>query len=78
MTQTVVRHASGDEARAATLAGQVPGSAVEPDDSLTAGTVQLVLGGDFNGVGVAVTPRPAPDEVTGEDTRTAEDTSCIR
>jgi LCP family protein required for cell wall assembly len=75
--QTVVRHAAGDEARAATVAAQVPGSAVELDDTLTAGTVQLVLGEDFNGVGVATTAQPAPDQVAGEDLRTAQDTSCI-
>ncbi len=77
VTQTVVRHAAGDEALAATLAGQVPGAVVELDDALPAGTVQLVLGSDYNGVGVPTTAQPAPDEVVGEDLRTAQDTSCI-
>ncbi len=75
--QTVVRHASGDEALAATLVGQVPGAITEVDDALTSGTVQLVLGEDFNGVGVPTTAQPAPDEVVGEDVRTAQDTTCI-
>ncbi|RBY89842.1 LCP family protein [Blastococcus sp. TF02A-26] len=76
-TQTVIRHVTGDEALAATLAGQVPGAVVEVDDTLTSGTVQLVLGSDFNGVGVATTAQPAPDEVVGEDLRTADDQTCI-
>jgi LCP family protein required for cell wall assembly len=76
-TQTVVRHAAGDEALAATVAAQVPGSIVELDDTLTSGTVQLVLGEDFNGVGVPTTAAPAPDEVVGEDLRTADDQTCI-
>ena len=50
---------------------------VEADETLTAGTVQLVLGADFNGVGVPTTAQPAPGEVAGEDLRTAQDTSCI-
>lgn len=76
-TQTVVRHAAGDEALAATLVGQIPGATVALDDTLTAGTVQLVLGSDFNGVGVATIAQPAPAEVVGEDLRTADDQSCI-
>jgi hypothetical protein len=39
--------------------------------------VQLVLGDDFNGVGVPTTVQPAPDEVVGENLRTAADESCI-
>ncbi|MGY1639422.1 LCP family protein [Geodermatophilus sp. SYSU D00742] len=75
--RTVVRHAAGDEAPAATLAGAVPGAVVEASDDATPGTVQLVLGSDFNGVGQAVDP-PAPTEpVEGEDARTAADTTCI-
>ncbi|MGY1743498.1 MULTISPECIES: LCP family protein [unclassified Blastococcus] len=75
--RTLVRYASGDEALAATVAAQVPGSVLEADDTLTSGTVQLVLGSDFNGVGVATTAQPAPGEVAGEDLRTAQDTTCI-
>jgi len=75
--RTVVRHAAGDEARAAAVAAQVPGSAVELDDTLTAGTVRLVLGKDFTGIGVAPSTQPAPDEVQGADLRNAQDTSCI-
>ncbi|RBY77834.1 LytR family transcriptional regulator [Geodermatophilus sp. TF02-6] len=79
--QTVVRHAAGDEALAATLAAAVPGAVVEASDDATSGTVQLVLGSDFNGVGQAVTP-PAPAAASsapaeGEDARTAADTTCI-
>ncbi|SEO70681.1 LCP family protein [Trujillonella endophytica] len=76
-TQTVVRHAAGDEALAATVAAAVPGVLVELDDTLTAGTVQLVLGEDFTGIGVPVTAATPADEVAGEDLRTAQDTTCI-
>ncbi|SEO70666.1 LCP family protein [Trujillonella endophytica] len=76
-TRTVVRHAAGDEALAATVAAVIPGVLVELDDTLTAGTVQLVLGEDFTGVGVPVPAQPAPGEVTGADQRNAADRSCI-
>ena len=75
--QTVVRHAAGDEAAAATLAAAVPGAVVEVGEDATSGTVQLVLGSDFNGVGQAVTPAAPTDPVEGEDARTAADTTCI-
>ncbi|MGK5113044.1 MULTISPECIES: LCP family protein [unclassified Geodermatophilus] len=75
--QTIVRYAAGDEALATTLAGAIPGAVAEASEDATSGTVQLVLGTDFNGVGQAVTP-PAPSEpVEGEDARTAADTTCI-
>jgi LCP family protein required for cell wall assembly len=76
---TTISSASGDEALAAAVAEQVPGAAVTVDDSLAAGTVQLVLGSDFTGVGAAVSAptadTPAGTYATSE--RTAEDTSCI-
>jgi LCP family protein required for cell wall assembly len=76
---TTIRHAPGDEAQAAVLAAQVPGAAVAADDSLPAGTVVLVLGSDFNGIGQAVTaPTTTPQPGTyAASERTAEDTSCI-
>ncbi|MGY1746353.1 LCP family protein [Blastococcus sp. SYSU D00695] len=77
LAQTTVRYATGDEAAAATVAAQMPGAVLQADDTATAGTVQLVLGEDFNGIGVATTAQPAPDEVTGEDVRTADDQTCI-
>ncbi|MGY1708220.1 LCP family protein [Geodermatophilus sp. SYSU D00758] len=77
---TEIRHAAGDEALARTLADRIPGATtVESEDPAT-GTVHLVLGSDFNGVGQAVTP-PAPaapsEPVEGEDAFTAADTDCI-
>ena len=74
---TTVRHHSGDDPAAALVAAQVPGAAVTVDDSVPAGTVQLVLGDDFTGIG-----QPAPQETTSEedsggDPRTATDTGCI-
>ncbi|MCO7218750.1 LCP family protein [Klenkia sp. PcliD-1-E] len=79
---TTITHRTGDEAAAATLAAQVPGAAVAVDDSLTAGTVELVLGTDFTGVGQPVTAAAPTTEpvVPGSyvnPERTAADTSCI-
>ncbi|MGY2067537.1 LCP family protein [Blastococcus sp. SYSU DS0619] len=74
---TEVRYAAGDEALATTVAAAIPGAVVEESDDAAGGTVQLVLGSDFNGVGQAVTP-PAPvEQVEGTDARTAADTTCI-
>jgi LCP family protein required for cell wall assembly len=75
--RTQVHYAAGDENLAATLAAAVPGAEIVADDGVTAGGVELVLGSDFNGVGQ---PLDAPVEtapVTGEDPRTAADTTCI-
>ncbi|MEU2351126.1 LCP family protein [Modestobacter sp. NPDC049651] len=77
---TTVRYHSGDEAAANAVAGQVPGAALAVDDSVAAGTVQLVIGADYNGIGKAVTPQaPVPDAGGGDQAtpRTAQDTSCI-
>jgi len=74
---TLVRYAAGDEALAATLAAAVPGAVVEENEDAISGTVQLVLGSDFNAVGQAVDPSAPAAEVEGEDARTAADTSCI-
>jgi LCP family protein required for cell wall assembly len=75
--RTVIRHAAGDEALATTLAAQVPGATTEVSEDASTGTVQLVLGSDFNGIGAATTP-PAPSgEVPAETPRTAADTTCI-
>jgi LCP family protein required for cell wall assembly len=75
--QTVIRFAAGDVALANTVAGAVPGAITEESEDAVKGTVQLVLGTDFNGVGQAVTPAPPAPEVEGEDARTAADTTCI-
>ena len=75
---TTVRHPAGEEAAAALVAGQVPGAAVTVDDSVPAGTVQLVIGSDWNGVGRAVTTSaPASSSDDRPEGRTATDTSCI-
>ena len=74
---TEIRHAAGDEGLAATLAAAIPGAVTVVNDQVTTGSVELVLGSDFNGVGVAVdAPKPV-EPVTGEDPRTAADTTCI-
>ncbi len=76
--RTVVRHAEGDEALAATVAAQVPGAATEVTEDASAGTVQLVLGSDFTGIGSPVAAPDAGDSgEPAEQPRTAADTSCI-
>jgi hypothetical protein len=73
---TTVQHHSGDDTAAALVAARVPGAAVTVDDSLPAGTVQLVIGGDYNGIGQAVTTQ-APAATDANNERTAADSSCI-
>jgi LCP family protein required for cell wall assembly len=75
--QTEVRHASGDEALAATLAAVVPGAVVTVDENASSGTVQLVLGADFNGIGQALDAQAPAAPAAGEEPRTAADTGCI-
>jgi hypothetical protein len=77
---TTVSHAAGEDAAAALVAAQVPGAAVAVDESLPTGTVQLVIGTDYNGIGQAVAPGDAGDGGDGGDEgneRTAEDAGCI-
>ncbi len=74
---TTVGHRTGDDAAAALVAAQVPGAAVTVDDDLPEGTVALVLGDDFTGIGQAVTaPAPSGDGAA-DPGRTADDVSCI-
>ncbi|MGY1750925.1 LCP family protein [Modestobacter sp. SYSU DS0511] len=74
---TTVRHRTGDEAAAALVAAQLPAVAVAVDDSLPAGAVQLVIGGDYNGVGQAVTVAAPASSGLETNERTATDTTCI-
>jgi LCP family protein required for cell wall assembly len=78
-TTTEIRYASGDEGLAATLAAAIPGATQVASEDAVSGTLQLVLGEDFNGVGQAVTAPPATGApaTEGEDQRTAADTGCI-
>jgi hypothetical protein len=55
----------------------VPGAVVEENEDALSGTVQLVLGSDFNAVGQALDPTVPSEPVEGEDARTAADTGCI-
>ncbi|MGY1825129.1 MULTISPECIES: LCP family protein [unclassified Blastococcus] len=75
--QSEIRHAAGDEALAAAVAAAVPGAVTRVVDDATSGTVQLVLGSDYNGVGQATDAQPPAAPVEGEDARTAADTGCI-
>ncbi|MGY1858407.1 LCP family protein [Modestobacter sp. SYSU DS0290] len=74
---TEIRHAAGDEGLAATLAATVPGAVTKQVTDATSGTVQLVLGSDFNGVGQPVTAQPVAPSAPAEAPRTAADTTCI-
>jgi LCP family protein required for cell wall assembly len=83
-TQTEIRYASGDQALANTVAAALPGATTKADPSATSGTVQLVLGANFTKVGTpvqaaapAASSAAATGTVTGEDARTAADTTCI-
>ncbi|KQS73424.1 LCP family protein [Modestobacter sp. Leaf380] len=78
-TSTEIRYAAGDDALANTVAASIPGATTAQVDDVEAGTVQLVLGSDFNGVGQALTTpeETAATPVEGEDARTAADTTCI-
>ncbi len=76
-TLTEIRYAEGDAALANTLAAVIPGASTAQSDDAAPGTVQLVLGSDFEGVGQPVTAPASTTAASGEDPRTAADTSCI-
>jgi LCP family protein required for cell wall assembly len=78
-TVTEVRHAPGEEALATTVAAVVPGAELQEAADVPAGTVHLVLGSDFNGIGEQVTEAPASTTAGAEPEkpRTAADTGCI-
>ena len=76
-TATEIRYAAGDQALANTLAASIPGATTAEAEEPTSGTVDLVLGSNFNGVGTAVTAPEPTVPVEGEDARTAADTTCI-
>jgi len=86
--RTEIRYATGDEALAKTLVGAIPGAKAKKVDGVPSGTVQLVLGSDFNGVGqavtaattassVAVSPAAQTSPAADGGARSAADTSCI-
>ena len=72
-----IRYAAGDEGLAATLAAAIPGVRTVESAEATAGTVELVIGSDFNGVGKPVTAQPAAPAAAADTPRTAADTTCI-
>jgi LCP family protein required for cell wall assembly len=86
-TATEIRHAPGEAALANAVLEAVPGATVEEVADVPAGTVHVVLGSDFNGVGEKVTApattTASEDEgvedegVEGNDRFTAADTDCI-
>jgi LCP family protein required for cell wall assembly len=52
---TEIRYSSADQAKAQLLATMVPGAQLVSDSTLSSGTVELVLGTDFKGLGSATT-----------------------
>jgi hypothetical protein len=76
-TATEIRYAAGDQALANTLAAAIPGVTTAESEEPTKGTVDLVIGSDFNGIGQALTAPQPTEPVEGEDARTAADTGCI-
>ena len=76
-TATEIRYAAGDQALAATLAAAIPGVTTAESEEPTTGTVDLVIGSDFKGVGQALDAPQPTEAVEGEDARTAADTGCI-
>jgi hypothetical protein len=76
-TATGIRYAAGDQAMANTLAAAIPGATLTESEEATSGTVELIIGSDFNGIGQALTAPEPTEPVEGEDARTAADTGCI-
>jgi hypothetical protein len=76
-TATEIRYAAGDQALANTLAASIPGATVAEADEPAPGTLELVIGSNFNGVGQPVTAPEPVEPVVGEDARTAADVTCI-
>jgi LCP family protein required for cell wall assembly len=74
---TEIRHAAGDQALAATLAAAIPGATTAEAEEPAPGTLELVIGSNFNGVGQPVTAPEPVEPVVGEDARTAADVTCI-
>lgn len=88
-TQTQVRYGSGASAPAAALAAHVPGAATSASSTAAVGTVQLVLGTDWKGLGdtspadssggtsASAAGTSGGAAADAEPPRTAADTSCI-
>jgi LCP family protein required for cell wall assembly len=80
-TQTQVRYGAGASDAAAALAAAVPGAATSASSAVAAGTVQLVLGSDWSGLGgssaASSSDSAAAAAADTDPPRTAADTSCI-
>ena len=78
-TTTQIRYAEGDKGRAQALATAMPGAKLAESADAETGTVQVVLGSDFVGVGKPVTPAAPAASASGtpEKPRTAADSTCI-
>jgi LCP family protein required for cell wall assembly len=78
-TVTEIRYAAGEEALGNTVRAAIPGAELVESDEVTAGSVHVVLGSDFNGVGKKVDAQPVSSTASSsaEKPRTAADTDCI-
>jgi LCP family protein required for cell wall assembly len=75
---TTVRYSAGGQAAAQAVAARVPGAALAADSRVPAGTVQLVIGTNYNGIGKAVTTSTPPSSSGyAAPPRAASDTTCI-
>ena len=66
---TQIRYRAGDEAKAQLVAASVPGAELVADPTMAGGSVVLVLGGNFRGIGTATpkdTAAPPPDPAAAE------------
>jgi LCP family protein required for cell wall assembly len=57
---TQIRYRTGDEAKARLVATSVPGAQLVADPTMTGGSIVLVLGGNFRGIGTAAPKDTAP------------------
>ena len=60
MSTSEIRYPSGGAAAAGVVAGYVPGARLVVDDSVTAGSVVLVVSKSFSGLSTPTTAAPAP------------------
>ncbi len=66
---TQIRYRAGDEAKAQLVAVSVPGAELVADPTMAGGSVVLVLGGNFRGIGTSTpkdTAAPPPDPAAAE------------
>jgi LCP family protein required for cell wall assembly len=74
---TEIRYASADAAKAQLLATVVPGAQLVADSTLSSGTVVLVLGTDFKGLGSGTTATTAAPATAATTTTLSPEAACV-